>query len=101
MQLREADFLEDPLQARRFRQLITLNWDEPGERLLTSSLAHEMISHALLSRRAPGRLKGGLAPHQRRQLVEFIDSQLAEPISLGNWPVCVRCRNTTLRGCSA
>jgi AraC family transcriptional regulator len=97
-------FLEDPQQARRFRQLITLNWDEPAERLLTSSLAHELSLLSHCSRRCASaglRLKGGLAPHQRRQLVEFIDSQLAEPISLGNWPVCVRCRNTTLRGCFA
>ena len=86
MQLREQTFLEDPQQAQRFRQLLTLNWDEPAERLLTSSLAHELISHTLLSQvgaRQGLRLKGGLAPHQRRQLVEFIDSQLAEPISLG------------------
>ncbi|MCU1749922.1 helix-turn-helix domain-containing protein [Pseudomonas sp. 6D_7.1_Bac1] len=86
LQLREATFLDDPQQARRFRQLITFNWDEPGERLLTSSLAHEMLSHTLLSQvglRQGLRLKGGLAAHQRRQLVEYIDSQLAEPISLG------------------
>jgi AraC family transcriptional regulator len=86
MQLREQTFLEDPQQAQRFRQLLTLNWDEPAERLLTSSLAHELISHTLLSQvgaRQGLRLKGGLAPHQRRQLVEFIDTQLAEPISLG------------------
>lgn len=86
LQLQESTFLEDPVQARRFRQLIELNWDEPGERLLTSSLAHEMLSHTLLSQvglRQGLRLKGGLAGHQRRQLVEYIDSQLAEPISLG------------------
>jgi AraC family transcriptional regulator len=86
MQLRESTFLDDPQQARRFRQLIQLNWDEPAERVLTSSLAHEMLSHALLHQvglRQGVRLKGGLAAHQRRQLVEFIDSQLAEPISLG------------------
>ncbi|KZN16433.1 MULTISPECIES: helix-turn-helix transcriptional regulator [Pseudomonas] len=86
LQLRERTFLEDPPQARRFRQLIALNWDEPGERLLTSSLAHEMLSHALLSQvgvREGLRLKGGLAAHQRRQLVEFIDHQMAEAISLG------------------
>ncbi|MBV6822221.1 AraC family transcriptional regulator [Pseudomonas sp. PD9R] len=86
LQLREGTFLDDPLQARRFRQMITLNWDEPGERLLTSSLAHEMLSHVLLGQvglREGLRLKGGLAAHQRRQLVEFIDSQLAEAISLG------------------
>ena len=86
MQLREHTFLDDPLQTRRFRQLITLNWHESGDRLLTSSQAHEMLSHALLSQaglRNGLRLKGGLAAHQRRQLVEFIDNQLAEPISLG------------------
>ncbi|MFJ2364198.1 helix-turn-helix domain-containing protein [Pseudomonas sp. NPDC087697] len=86
LQLQESTFLEDPQQARRFRQLIELNWNEPGERLLTSSLAHEMLSHTLLSQvglRQGLRLKGGLAAHQRRQLVEYIDHQLAEPISLG------------------
>ncbi|MGE8066509.1 helix-turn-helix transcriptional regulator [Pseudomonas sp. NPDC089569] len=86
LQLREQTFLDDPQQALRFRQLIRLNWDEPGERLLTSSLAHEMLSHALLSQvstRPDLRLKGGLAAHQRRMLVEYIDSQLAEAISLG------------------
>ncbi|WP_095055645.1 AraC family transcriptional regulator [Pseudomonas sp. Irchel s3b2] len=86
LQLREQTFLEDPQQAQRFRQLLALNWDEPGERLLTSSLAHELISHTLLSQvgiRQGLRLKGGLAAHQRRQLVEFIDSQLAQAISLG------------------
>ncbi|MGF6154723.1 helix-turn-helix domain-containing protein [Pseudomonas fluorescens] len=86
LQLQESTFLEDPVQALRFRQLIELNWDEPGERLLTSSLAHEMLSHTLLSQvglRQGLRLKGGLAAHQRRQLIEYIDQQLAEPISLG------------------
>lgn len=86
LQLRESTFLEDPQQARRFHQLIGLNWQEPAERLLTSSLAHEMLSHTLLGQvglREGLRLKGGLAAHQRRQLVDYIEQQLAEPISLG------------------
>ncbi|WP_134942727.1 AraC family transcriptional regulator [Pseudomonas syringae] len=86
MQLRENTFLEDPAQAARFRQLIRLNWAEPGERLLTSSLAHEMVSHALLNQaglREGLRLKGGLAPHLRRHLVDFIEMHLADPLSLG------------------
>ncbi|WP_077047255.1 AraC family transcriptional regulator [Pseudomonas sp. KK4] len=86
LQLREQTFLDDPQQAQRFRQLIALNWNEPAERLLTSSLAHEMLSHALLnqvSSRPNLRLKGGLAAHQRRLLVEYIDSHLADAISLG------------------
>ncbi|MCF5545316.1 helix-turn-helix domain-containing protein [Pseudomonas salomonii] len=86
LQLRESTFLEDASQAQRFHQLIALNWQEPAERLLTSSLAHEMLSHTLLSQvgaRDGLRLKGGLAAHQRRLLVEFIDHHLEYPISLG------------------
>lgn len=86
VQLREHTFLDDPQQAARFRRLCSLDWHEPGERVLTSSLAHEMLGHALLTQvglRDGLRLKGGLAAHQRRRLVEFIDAQLAEPLSLG------------------
>ncbi|KTC63300.1 AraC family transcriptional regulator, partial [Pseudomonas fluorescens ABAC62] len=86
LQLRESTFLEDESQARRFHQLIALNWQEPAERLLTSSLAHEMLSHALLSQvgvREGLRVKGGLAAHQRRRLVEYIEQHLEDPISLG------------------
>ncbi|PWB33672.1 AraC family transcriptional regulator [Pseudomonas sp. SDI] len=85
LQLREATFLDDPQQARRFHQLIAMNWDEPGERLLTSSLAHEMLDHALLSQvgmRAGLRLKGGLAAHQRRQLAEYVEGHLEQPLNL-------------------
>lgn len=63
-----------------------MNWNEPGERLLTSSLAHELLDHMILSQvglRDGLRLKGGLAPHLRRQLVAFIEHNLAEPLSLG------------------
>ena len=86
VQLRESTFLDDPHLARRFRQLIELNWDEPGERLLTSSLAHELLSHTLLSQvglRQGLRLKGGLAAHQRRHLIDYIEQHLDQPISLG------------------
>lgn len=86
LQLQEATFLDDPEQARRFRQLIALDWDEPGERLLTSSLAHEILDHALLSQvglRQGLRLKGGLAAHQRRQLREYVEGHLDHPLSLG------------------
>ncbi|AZE85768.1 Transcriptional regulator, AraC family [Pseudomonas orientalis] len=86
LQLREGTFLEDARLAARFHQLIALNWHEPGERLLTSSLAHEMLSHTLLSQvgvRDGLRVKGGLAAHQRRRLVEYIDQHLQDAISLG------------------
>lgn len=86
LQLREATFLDDPQQAKRFRQLITLDWDEPGERLLASSLAHEIVDHALLNQvgmRQGLRLKGGLAPSLRRQMVDYIEAHLDQPITLG------------------
>lgn len=86
LQLREGTFLDDPLQAERFRQLVQLDWREPGERLLTSGLAHAILDHALLSQvglREGPRLKGGLAPSLRRQLRDYIEQHLAEPISLG------------------
>ncbi|MEB0079888.1 AraC family transcriptional regulator [Pseudomonas sp. CCI3.2] len=86
LQLREGTFIDDAEQAQRFRRMIQLDWSEPGERLLTSSLAHEMLSHALLSQvgqRHGLRLKGGLAPHLRRHLVDYIEHRLADPISLG------------------
>ncbi|MBD9423861.1 helix-turn-helix transcriptional regulator [Pseudomonas sp. PDM15] len=86
LQLRESTFLEDPRLAVQFRQLVSLNWDEPGERLLASSLAHEMISHLLLSQvglRQGLKLKGGLAPHLRRRLVDYIEQHLDQALSLG------------------
>ena len=86
LELREGTFLDDAQQAQRFRQLRQLDWREPGERMLSSSLAHGLISHALLSqvgRREGLRLKGGLAPSQRRRVREFIQANLSEPLSLG------------------
>ncbi|WP_295471390.1 AraC family transcriptional regulator [uncultured Pseudomonas sp.] len=86
LQLQENTFLDDACQADNFRRLIGLNWHEPGERLLTSSLAHDMLSHALLTQvglRDGLRLKGGLAPHLCKRLVDFIETHLDEGLSLG------------------
>ena len=86
LQLREITFFDDEQQTRRFHQLIQLNWSEPGERLLTSSLASELLDHALLNQvglRSGLQLKGGLAAYQRRQLVDMIEQQLAEPLNIG------------------
>ncbi len=92
MQLREGTFLEDPLQAERFRQLIAFDWQEPGERLLGTSLAHELISHTLLNQaglREGLRVKGGLAAYQRRRLIDAIDGALDQPLTLGE--LAARC----------
>ena len=86
LQLREYTFLDDAQQTMRFHQLLQMNWTEPGERMLTSSLANELLDHAVLSQvglREGLQLKGGLAAYQRRQLVDTIEQQLAEPLSIG------------------
>jgi len=85
MQLRELTFQDDEQQTRRFHQLIQTNWDEPGERLLTSSLASALLDHAVLTQvglRDGLQFKGGLAAYQRRQLVEYIEHRLAEPLNI-------------------
>ncbi|MBH3342336.1 helix-turn-helix transcriptional regulator [Pseudomonas parafulva] len=92
LQLQEATFMDDPRQALRFRQLSGLDWNEPAERLLASSLAHEIVDHALLSQvglRQGLRLKGGLAPSQRRQLIDYIEAHLEHALTLGK--LAVRC----------
>ena len=85
LQLEEATFLEDAEQSARFRQLCTLDWQEPAERLLASSLAHQLLDHALLNQvglRQGLRHKGGLAPLQRRRVREFIEQHLETPLPL-------------------
>ena len=104
MQLREQTFLDDPQQASRFRQLISLNWDEPGERLLTSSLAHEMLAMRCSARSACVRTCASRVGWPRINGGCWWSSSTAiwpRPSAWGNWRRCVRCRNTTLRGCSA
>ena len=86
LQLRESTFLDDPRLLGQFHQLLALNWNEPGERLLASSLAQEMINHVLLTqmeRRPILKLKGGLAPHLRRLLTDYIEARLDAPLTLG------------------
>ncbi|KRW62613.1 helix-turn-helix domain-containing protein [Pseudomonas sp. TTU2014-080ASC] len=86
LHMREGTYVDDPQQAQRFRQLCQLDWNEPGERLLTSSLAHELIQHTVLSqveRRQSVQLKGGLAPNLRCHVVDYIQVNLASPITLG------------------
>lgn len=86
LQLRESTFLEDSRLLGQFHRLLALDWSEPGERLLASSLAHEMIGHVLLTQvglRQGLKLKGGLAPYLRRRLADYIEQHLGEPLSLG------------------
>ncbi|MNC54215.1 Right origin-binding protein [compost metagenome] len=60
--------------------------------MLASSLAHKIVDHALLNQvglRQGLRLKGGLAPSLRRQMVDYIEAHLDQPITLGE--LALRC----------
>ena len=84
-QLHERTFIDEPLQTARFRALSQLDWDEPAERLLCSSLACAILDHSLLShsgRRQDLQVKGGLAAHQRKDLLDYIEQHLDQPLSI-------------------
>ncbi|MDO9321109.1 MAG: helix-turn-helix domain-containing protein [Pseudomonas sp.] len=85
LQLRERTFIDEPLQSARFRALTQLDWSEPAERLLCSSLANAILDHSLLShsgRRFDLQVKGGLAAHQRKGLIDYIEQHLDQPLSI-------------------
>lgn len=86
LQLNEGLFLDDAPQAARFAALARLDWQEPGERLLTSSLAHDMLGHALLAQAGPRmapKVGGGLSVRARRQVIEYIEVNLPQALTLG------------------
>ena len=58
---------------------------EPAEALLCSSLACAILDHSLLShsgRRQDLQIKGGLAAHQRKDLLDYIEQHLDQPLSI-------------------
>ena len=84
-QLHERTFIDEPLQTARFRALSQLDWHEPAERLLCSSLACAILDHSLLGhsgRRQDLQVKGGLAAHQRKDLLDYIEQHLDQPLSI-------------------
>lgn len=85
LQLHEGIFIDDPELADGFRQLLQLDWQEPAERLSSSSLAHGLLSNLLLNqtgKREGLNLKGGLAPGLRRRLIDYIEAHLDSALTL-------------------
>jgi AraC family transcriptional regulator len=85
IQLQERTFIDEPLQSARFRALTQLDWHEPAQRLLCSSLANAILDHSVLShsgRRFDLQVKGGLAAHQRKLLIDVIEQHLDQPLSI-------------------
>jgi len=83
--LQERTYMEDPALVAICRALERSDWQEPGERLLCSSLAHEAVSHLLLNGCGPRQevhWRGGLSPSVRRRIRDYIDTHLDKPLEL-------------------
>ncbi|HYD80822.1 MAG TPA: AraC family transcriptional regulator [Paucimonas sp.] len=84
--LADRTYFEDPPIARLCDALLHMPWDGPDARLRANETTHEILSCLLRSQSTPrrgARLKGGLAPAVRRQLAEYIDTHLEQPLTLG------------------
>ena len=80
LQLEERTYIQDEPLAALCRTLERQDWNEPGERLLCTSLAHQAVDHLLLTgcgRRTDVRWQGGLAAHVRRRLADYIEERNA------------------------
>lgn len=85
--LADRTYFEDAHMAALCRSLAALPWEGPDDRLRANEAAHEILSLLLRSqaaRRDDASLKGGLAPAVRRRLRDYIDSHLADKVTLGD-----------------
>jgi AraC family transcriptional regulator len=66
--------------------LVAMSWDRADGLLRANQTTHELLSQLLRSCagvRRDLKLKGGLAPAVRRRVLEYIDSNLAQPLTVG------------------
>jgi AraC family transcriptional regulator len=84
--LADRTYFESPGLLRLCQSLVAAPWDGADDLLRANEITHDTLSELLRSqgvvRRAP-RLKGGLAPSVRRRLADYIEANLARPVTLG------------------
>jgi AraC family transcriptional regulator len=86
LMLQDRTYFDDPQLARLCESLLEVPWQGADNLLRANEVAHETLSNLLQGQCAlrPGqRLKGGLAPHLRRRLADYIEAHLHEPLTLG------------------
>lgn len=86
VQLDDRHYRKPPALAALCGQLAAIPWDGADGLLRANTLAHEALSCLLrLQGRSPRQqaLRGGLPPHARRRVGEYIEAHLAEPLTLG------------------
>lgn len=86
LELRQRIYIDDPRLAMLASRLAALDWTDRNDLLEGNALGHEMLALLLLDytgRPATLKLRGGLGPAQRRRVLERIEAQLADPLSVG------------------
>ncbi len=85
--LADRTYFENPRIVQLCRQLVNSPWNDADELLRANELTHDALSELLRSQsivRRDVRVRGGLSPLVRRRLADFIETHLAEPITLGS-----------------
>ncbi len=84
--LQDRTYFDHPPLARLCESLLDIPWQGPDYLLRANETAHDALSGLLRSQsmlRPSLRLRGGLAPHLRRRVADFIEAHLHEPLTLG------------------
>ncbi|UJJ31329.1 AraC family transcriptional regulator [Halopseudomonas maritima] len=87
LSVNERLFADDPQIALLYRHfLLQANWHDNSDQLILSSASNLLLSHVLrhytqVNWQVPG-VTGGLAPHQRRRVFDYIEAHLDQPLPL-------------------
>jgi AraC family transcriptional regulator len=84
--LPDDTFFDDPEAARLMAGFTGMDWSDAGNRLAATQTGHEILAHlagSRLRRRPSPALDGGLAPHVRRRVLDFVEAALDQPLTLG------------------
>ena len=84
--LNDRSFFEHARLTALCGDLVSQPWDSPDQLLRANETTHEVLSELLRTQtgvqRDAGR-RGGLAPLVRRRLAEYIEANIAQPLTLG------------------
>ena len=84
--LHQRIYIEDPVLGALTSRLAGLDWTDEQSRLEANACGHELMARLLLAhsgRPAALKVRGGLAPVQRRRVLEQIEAGLDRPLSVG------------------
>jgi AraC-type DNA-binding domain-containing proteins len=85
--LADRTYMDDEKLARACQQLVQMDWNNPLQRLSANALSHDILFYLLKTQtcRIPMPVvKGGLSAWQRRFIRDWIETHLADNISLSD-----------------